>query len=167
MSLRPRDQSLSRLSRAQSRMAPGGRRWSESPIPRPGGVRRARSLTLPPTGIPASVQDWDSATPPYDLWVIEWNNNLPDDITATQTGYIALTLDDVSAATSIVLDVTTITSDNSGSHTITGGPFATGQKVVTGLLTLDQLVGFTSGDVYIDAADGFTTSAAIFYINAG
>lgn len=34
MSLRPRDPKLNQVRRAGQRMAPGGRRWSESPIPR-------------------------------------------------------------------------------------------------------------------------------------
>lgn len=47
MSIRPRNMAAARLARAQARMAPGGRRWSESPIPRPGTVRRARAVGMP------------------------------------------------------------------------------------------------------------------------
>jgi hypothetical protein len=46
MSLRPRDPRVARVRRAGQRMAPGGRRWSESPIPRV-GVRRTRRGVTP------------------------------------------------------------------------------------------------------------------------
>lgn len=45
MSLRPIDPKLGRVRRAGQRMAPGGRRWSESPIPRVGKRR------LPSVGV--------------------------------------------------------------------------------------------------------------------
>jgi len=48
MSLRPRDPGIARIARAGQRMAPGGRRWSESPIPRP-AVRRIRAGAAAPT----------------------------------------------------------------------------------------------------------------------
>jgi hypothetical protein len=48
VSLRPRPPLINDVSRAGQRMAPGGRRWSESPIPRP-GVRRPRQQGKPPT----------------------------------------------------------------------------------------------------------------------
>lgn len=50
MSLRPRDPNLTRVARAGQRMAPGGRRWSESPIPRV-GPRRVRSQSPSPVTV--------------------------------------------------------------------------------------------------------------------
>lgn len=50
MSLRPRDPNLTRVARAGQRMAPGGRRWSESPIPRV-GPRRVRSQSPAPVTV--------------------------------------------------------------------------------------------------------------------
>lgn len=47
MSIRPRNPGLARVRRSGQRMAPGGRRWSESPIPR-AGVRRTRATGIPP-----------------------------------------------------------------------------------------------------------------------
>lgn len=57
MSLRPIDPALGRVARAYDRMAPGGRRWSESPIP-----RRA-TRRLPSMGVPVAetfYTKWDS-----------------------------------------------------------------------------------------------------------
>jgi hypothetical protein len=47
MSLRPKAPRLIRVRRARQRMAPGGRRWSESTIPRQ-GVRRIRAAGSAP-----------------------------------------------------------------------------------------------------------------------
>jgi hypothetical protein len=46
MSIRPRDVPVAKVARAGQRMAPGGRRWSESPIPRV-AVRRVRARQAP------------------------------------------------------------------------------------------------------------------------
>lgn len=69
MSIRPRDPRLARVARAGQRMAPGGRRWSESPIPRV-GVRRVRMVGATPAGLVALDDgEWEVrnsvGSPPY------------------------------------------------------------------------------------------------------
>lgn len=72
MSMRPRESFEGRIAVAQSRMAPGGRRWSESPIPRP-ARRRVRGMageetTAPIAGFTTQFPTYAYTSGLYDGW---------------------------------------------------------------------------------------------------
>lgn len=57
MTLRPQSTRFSRVARAGQRMAPGGNRWSESPIPRV-GIRRVRGVGVAQAPAAPTWLDW-------------------------------------------------------------------------------------------------------------
>jgi hypothetical protein len=86
VTIRPRDPRVARVRRAGQRMAPGGRRWSESPIPRPGKQRVRLTVdpeppftgTLPTEGSgtyrsdggPTNFYAWNTLTPPVGTMIL-------------------------------------------------------------------------------------------------
>ena len=86
MTLRPRLTGPARTARATGRMAPGGRMWSESPIPRQ-AARRVRQMAAPV--VAADVVGWGHSGEEWSLGgttsvPIQWGSgdeaNLPGDL---------------------------------------------------------------------------------------
>lgn len=152
MSRRPLDPPLSGLRRATSRMAPGGRRWSESPIPRV-ATRRARVMGPAPVEYPANAMGLTPAVAPHTAFVGEWNNNLPTGLTGT--GFLRFKLTAVDAGTATELDIVVKEFDylTIDFVTVTGGPFTVGQVLQTPTFSID-LGANDSAEMQIRWTDG-------------
>lgn len=137
----------------QQRMAPGGRRWSESPIPAP-AYKRPRAPGAAEVVYPASLMGYNSASPPYKIWVMDWNNNLPADLSGT--GFLRMTLSTAVADSTVAVVVEGFTNGAVQYVLLSGGPFASGEVVSTATFPVD-MAGFDSseGDVLLPASVGF------------